>query len=243
MDASHDRYDELALGHVLGGLDPVDSAEFRSHLVACRTCRLRVAELRDLASELEAAEREERTLARLKTEVRSDEDEAAPDEVADEGIRGALPLVAFISVIVLAAGFWAYQLRAENSELLSATERRETTLAMLAEADRVDVELERGVTGTVVTDRTRFAFTLAGLPTELPEGHILALWLEDATGESRLLELVPGPIRDGRLAMHGEHDGAAGLLVTVQAMDSLDVPDDHPLVRAELDDPVVLPSS
>jgi anti-sigma factor RsiW len=69
MADEHRRFEHLAVGHVLGGLDPVDAAEFRVHLTGCRDCRRRVAELRAIATDMAAAEREERAASRLQTEV------------------------------------------------------------------------------------------------------------------------------------------------------------------------------
>lgn len=238
----HDRYDELAVGHVLGGLDPVDAAEFRSHLVGCRSCRLRVAELRDLAAELATAEREERAAARLKTELRGEDESGAADlgeegpEVAG-GWRRSLPLVAIVSVAVIVAGSWAYQIRTQNEELLEVTERREATLALLAEGEQVATTFRAGVSGPVMVDPTRVGLSLAGLPDELPEGHVLALWLRDVDGRTRLLDAFETAPRDGRLALHAVHDGATTLLVTVQPV-GMETPAERPLVRAELHEPL-----
>ncbi|MFP4235713.1 MAG: zf-HC2 domain-containing protein, partial [Nitriliruptoraceae bacterium] len=60
MGEAHTRFESLAVGHVLGGLRPEQAREFRQHLRSCEGCRARVAELEQIASELAAAEREER---------------------------------------------------------------------------------------------------------------------------------------------------------------------------------------
>ena len=235
MDAaSHDRFDEFAVGHVLGGLDPVDAAEFRSHLIGCRVCRLRVAELRDLASELAAAAREERAAARVKTEVREDEP-AEPDQTEERGQRLSrfVPIIAVAAALVLAGAFWLFQVRDQNATLLSATEQRETTLAMLAEAEPADAALAPGVTGIVVSDQSRIAFTLSGVPSLLPDGHVLAVWLVDG-GDSVVARLVAGEIPEGRLALSTDREGASELVITVQPTSSLDAPAGRELVRAQL---------
>jgi len=59
----HARFEQLALSHVLGGLDRGDADDFRSHLRTCAPCRARVAELRGISSSLDAAAREERRRA------------------------------------------------------------------------------------------------------------------------------------------------------------------------------------
>ena len=80
MDA-HQRYERMAVGHVLGGLDEVDAAAFRAHLVGCRDCRKRVNELRDIASDLATAAREERAAVRSAIEVEKRTDQDAPEAV------------------------------------------------------------------------------------------------------------------------------------------------------------------
>jgi anti-sigma factor RsiW len=69
MGNGHERYDGLALDHVLGGLSGRAASEFRSHLASCGACRSRVDELRGIAAELGEIERDERSRARLQTEV------------------------------------------------------------------------------------------------------------------------------------------------------------------------------
>lgn len=236
MKGDHDRYDELAVGHVLGGLDPVDSAEFRSHLIGCRNCRLRVAELRDLASELAAAEREERAAARVKTEVR---DELGDDPEDDERSGGAagrrfVPLIALGAALVLAAAFWVFQIRDQNSTLLAATERREMTLAMLAEEQQVETELASSVEGIVVRGDEEVAFTVSGVPIVLPDSEVVAIWLLGEEGPLGPPQMLSGPIEAGRLAMHLPHEDAVALVVTVQPFESLDAPAGRQLLRAEL---------
>lgn len=178
MGAGHERYEELAVGHVLGGLDPVDAADFRSHLVTCRDCRLRVAELRDLASDLAAAEREERTAAQVKTEVVRRDAPPEPEKTSAWNltprflvIAGALVLAVFIAL-----AFWNAHLRESRRQLLAASERREVTLATLAEADPVAAKFAPGVSGMVAADRNRVALTVGGVPT-VPAEEVVAVWL------------------------------------------------------------------
>ncbi|MDX1619986.1 MAG: zf-HC2 domain-containing protein [Nitriliruptorales bacterium] len=240
MTDAHDRYDELAVGHVLGGLDPVDAAEFRSHLVGCRNCRLRVAELRDLASELAAAEREERAAARVQTQVRNEDGEEDADDAAPERgpLRGSLPFVALVAAVVLAAGFWVFQLRDHNDTLLAATEQRETTLAMLAEAERLEAEFADGVTGIVVADDEEFALTVSGMPTLLPDGHVLVVWLVGTSNSGdEVVRAITDLHQGGRLALHAPHKGAQAVLVTAQPPSPEGGPAGRELVRAPLDQP------
>lgn len=44
---THDRYDELAVGHALDALEPSDEAEFLAHLPTCAACQAAVTEHRD----------------------------------------------------------------------------------------------------------------------------------------------------------------------------------------------------
>ncbi len=61
--SSHRRFEDMALAHVLGGLNEARSRMFRDHLAECERCRARVDELQELASDLAGIEREARSEA------------------------------------------------------------------------------------------------------------------------------------------------------------------------------------
>lgn len=217
MADAHRRYEQMAVGHVLGGLDAVDAAEFRTHLVGCRHCRLRVAELRGIASDLAAAEREERVAARVKTEVarRQDQDDDTPDR-GGELSRRALVMIGAVAALV-AAGLltWNFHLRDVNRTLLEATDAREQVLSMLASGEQVDAVLHEGVQGLVSVEDDQVALDLAGVPA-VGDGRWLAVWLVNGEPPHRYEAFAAGAVQDGRFATHLAHRGADRLVVTLE---------------------------
>lgn len=217
MSDAHQRYEEMAVGHVLGGLDPVDAAEFRSHLVGCRHCRMRVAELRGIASELAAAEREERVAARVKTEV------ARREEQEDEGPERSWTAQGRTVVIALAVGAlavvgllaWNFHLRDVNRTLLETTVDRERVLSMLSSGELIEAELHGGVDGLVAVEGDEVALDLAGMPAIGPE-RWLAVWLVDGEPPHRYESFLTGAVQEGRFATHLSRRGADRVVVSVE---------------------------
>lgn len=233
MEQDHGRFEELAVGHVLGGLAEDDASAFRAHLLDCRHCRRRVAELRDLASDLHAVEREERAALRVRTETQqNDRDEA--DEPTDKVRIAVAPAAAVVVLLaVLLLGFWNYHLRSQNDALLRATEAREQLLASFAEGDLVVGEFADGVSGTIVRDGPRVAFTLSGIP-DLTEGERLVVWLETSDGITPVAVITEAELDDGRLATVHRESSARRLLVTVEPMTIPEEPSGPTLVEAPL---------
>jgi hypothetical protein len=175
MAPGHERYEQLAVGHVLGGLAAADASDFRDHLLGCRPCRARVAELRDLASDLAVAEREERAALRLKTETPTrrelPEFEPAP-------ARRAARVVAVVLTVVLVSVFavWNAHLRTQNMTLLRNAELREQTLAALGSGEALPTRFRQGVDGVVVADGDRIAYSFTDLPVPAAAER-LVVWL------------------------------------------------------------------
>jgi hypothetical protein len=152
MTGEHERYEQLAVGHVLGGLDAADAAEFRTHLLGCRDCRLRVAELRDIAADLAAAERDERAQAQVQTEVarrvEDDEGPSGPDPAPQRiGVRHVTVATVVVLVLAGAMAFWNLHLRTASSTYARVAEYRGDTLRELATGVPVEVELADGRRG------------------------------------------------------------------------------------------------
>lgn len=230
MAAEHERFEALAVGHVLGGLDEDSASTFRSHLIGCRDCRLRVAELRDLASDLAAVERQERAQLRVKTELADaggerDEGEQRPAGRA-AGI-GVLVLLALLAIV----GFWNLHLRQTNAALLATTEVREDTLAQLSSGVAVPVVTAPRVAATVVVDEQQVAFTISGLP-RLDEDERLVVWFEGSG--ARTLDYLPDQVIGGLAAYHLDLDGAQRMLVTVEEGGVPEAPSGDVLVEATL---------
>lgn len=233
----HDHFESLAVGHVFGGLDAGQLAAFRSHLVTCDRCRRRVAELRDIAADLAAVERDERARAATKTQVRRQQE--AP---ADDAYVGGHQDVAWgrtalaIGGVLLAIGlvFWNFHLRQTNATLAAALTTSESVLAELAEGQPLSADLAMGVTGFVVLGEEHVALDLATLPSLTP-AQVIVIWFEDSDGTVRRQAMVPASrIEDGRLALLASHDGAVRMTVTVEDVPAGLQPEGASMVTADL---------
>lgn len=236
----HDeQWDELALGHVLGGLRDEDASAFRGHLVGCPACRARVAELRSMASDLAIAEREERASLRLRTEVEARREPTASDEAAERARtlqrRGAVA-GAVLLVLVLALAMWNAHLRTEGAELREVASNHARTLTVIGAGTVVPAETSGTVTGVVSVDGDRVAFSLAGLPTPDTDER-LVVWVEDDDGVEAVDAYLPSRValEDGRLAGTVSAVDARRFLVTIEQADGAARPTGTRVVEARLD--------
>lgn len=199
MANEHGRYDELALDHVLGGLSGRDASVFRSHLASCEDCRSRVAELRGIADELGAVERDERSRSRIRTEVaRRDEDpgpahDASPTRKLTVGHVAALTVV----VLLLAAGvaFWNLHLRTVVGAYESVVDAQSDALSDLASGVLVEADLADGVAGRMALNDDQLAFALTGI--DIDDRDVIAVWVTRGTGETELAAVAPGELLRG----------------------------------------------
>jgi anti-sigma-K factor RskA len=237
MTSEHERYEALAVGHVLGGLDAAAAADFRTHLLGCRDCRLRVAELRDLAADLAAAERDERAQAQVRTEVarRVDADEVPPVEPPSRiGIRHVTVATVVVVLFAAAMAFWNLHLRTASTTYASVAEYRGDTLRELASGVPVATELATGVQGLVVVDGDQVAFTLDGLP-RLADDERLVVWLTGTDdGDVPALRIHALQVGAGVLAGHIEDRGAEELVITRQRGTPTSSPAGEVIARADL---------
>lgn len=217
MSDAHQRYEEMAVGHVLGGLDPVDAAEFRSHLVGCRHCRMRVAELRGIASELAAAEREERVAARVKTEVarRQEQDEDEPERSWRTPVRSMAVVLVLGGLLAVGLLAWNFHLRDVNRTLLQTAVDRERVLSMLSSGELVPAEMHEGVGGLVAVEGGEVALDLSGLPS-IGTDRWLAVWFVDGEPPEPYESFLGSAVQDGRFATHLDHRGADRVVVSVE---------------------------
>lgn len=212
---AHERYEELAVGHVLGGLTAPDAAAFRAHLVGCRDCRLRVAELRDIAADLVAAEREERAQAQVRTEVAERTIEDEPPPVPPRLSSRTLALGLVLAVVVLGVlAFWNLHLRTQVEATTLLVDRQETALAELAAGVTVAVEVVDPASGLVVTDDEQVAFSFVDLPA-LTGSERYVVWLTGVDGDEDGPVLVARP-GDRRVAGAVDQRGADELRITVE---------------------------
>jgi hypothetical protein len=221
MDDGHERYRQLAVSHVLGGLDPDDAAAFRSHLQGCRDCRARVAELRGIASDLERAERDERARATVQTEVvrRQPEGEPEATEAGEPtgpriGVRQVTIAAVIVMVLAGAMAFWNLHLRTTNAVVVTVAEQHADTLEVLAAGTPVDVEAEHPVRGLAAVDGERVALTLTGV--EATEGARLVAWLRDGADVTPVAELQRREVGEGSVALVVEDRDADVLEITVE---------------------------
>lgn len=243
----HDeRWDQLALGHVLGGLPDVDASAFRGHLAGCSQCRARVAELRSMASDLAAAEREERATQRLRTQIESRREvpPSQEDDTSERWRRRAVVVGGVVLLLVVALSLWNAHLRSQNSMLRTIAESHARTLTDLGAGTSVPAQTSGDVTGVVGVNGDNVAYSLAGLP-ELATGERLVVWLE-VDGEVVTEDVyLPAHLarEQGRLAASISAPGASRLLVTVEPVttrfDGSVLPESpgEVIVEAELDGP------
>ena len=211
----HDaHWDELALGHVLGGLSSGDGSRFRRHLVGCELCRGRVAELRGVASAMADAEREELASAR---DVLDGEVSMRPGRpVVPPQWKVLATSVVVVLTVVLLSG-WVAQLRTENAELRWVTDVQERALATLGTGDVLTLRGDVGPVGAIAVTSDRVAFTLTRVP-EVAAGRQLVVWL-DVDGDPRpVAAYTAGTIEDGWLASAVAVVGATRMRVTDEGL-------------------------
>lgn len=234
--AHHEHWDELALGHVLGGLPQGEASAFRGHLVDCRQCRARVAELRSMASDLVAVEREERSSRRTETQTEARREVEGQTEAAlsDRRRWGVLAAIVVGALVLGGLSFWNAHLRAQNEQLVDLAQVQERTMDVLGAGTPVPVQSSDAVTGVVVVDGDRVAYALSGLPVP-SSGERLVVWLEvNDELQSRAVH-TPAQIEPGRLASWLAAADASRLLITTESIMVPDQPRGQPIVEADLD--------
>ena len=118
--ADHAQFEELAVGHVSGGLSSNQAQVFRAHLLDCPQCRARVGELRAIASDLADVERDERRTRteepvqvkrRARVATREQEREQPPPPAGNRVVF----IVGLVFVVLLSV--WNFTLRSSNAQL------------------------------------------------------------------------------------------------------------------------------
>lgn len=236
MGDEHARFEELAVGHVLGGLPAADAAAFRDHLGGCRTCRSRVAELRGIADDLAAAERDERARAVVRTEVPRRADEEEPDTglaTGRIGLRQVTFAVVIVALLATAMGFWNLHLRTASATYYTAAEARGETLKTLAEGTPTEVETAGPVTAYAALDGDTIAVTIGGLAPLDGETWLVA-WFQEADGQRALRLAAPGGLDDGAVSFRDVVGSATEIVVTREPQQGSAVPSAPPVVRIPL---------
>jgi hypothetical protein len=217
MKEEHGNFERLVVGHVLGDLPDVDASRFRSHLLGCRDCRARVAELRGIAADLADAERDELARARVRTEAprRVDHpDEPHPRDGQRLTVRHVTAAAVVVVVLAAAMAFWNLHLRATSANSLAIAQDQGATLEALANGLPLELELASGISGIAVADGERVALSLTGVPTPAENEVLVAWFLGGSDGPAPFAVAPAGQPLDGNLAVTIEDPGASDLVIT-----------------------------
>ena len=207
----HSRFEQLALSHVLGGIDRGDADEFRTHLRACPDCRARVAELRGISSTLDAAARDERRRVA----------EGAPPERRDAPVTGVprrgprtVGVVLLSLALVMGFAFWNLHLRTSADAYLAAAEERSAILRDLATGTLVDDPSLDLVAARVSVFGSRVALVIAdGGP--LGSDERLVAWLMPlGSSTDEAVVLAVGPTASTEVAVRVQRGSATHVVVT-----------------------------
>jgi hypothetical protein len=208
----HARYEQLALSHVLGGMEKGDANDFRAHLRGCEHCRSRVAELRGISSTLDAAARDERRRVAEAPPERRDRS-TQQDERQGRG-RRSLGVVLLAVVAVLAFGFWNLHLRASADAYFATAEEQAAILRDLAVGELLEDPTFGPVDARVGVAGPRVVLVIAdGGP--LGSDERLVAWLEPlGSSPTEAIVLSVGPRPSTEVASRFERGAATALVVT-----------------------------
>jgi hypothetical protein len=208
---THARYEQLALSHVLGGLARGDADDFRTHLQDCGPCRARVAELRGISSDLDAAAREERRRAAEHPPARREEPVAA--SAAPRGPRRLGVLLVAIA-LVAGFGFWNLHLRTTAESYFVAAEERGAILRDVGSGTLLEgVELEDYDARVAVTAQRLALIVADGGPLGSDE-RLVAWLLPIGSSVDEAVVLAVGPRPESEVAVRIERGAATELVVT-----------------------------
>ncbi len=238
MASGHGRYEQMAVGHVLGGLSPRQAADFRNHLHNCGQCRSRVAELHGIADDLAAAEREERTRSPVRTEVapRAGVQERETGRGGRIGVGHVTVAVVVVLVLAAAMAFWNLHLRSTAAAYLGVVEAQGDALERLALGVELEVDTRGDVVGRLVTDGSTITLTLAELA-PLGDDERLVAWFAGAPEPEQTPPRViagPGELEEGSVAVSLDTDGARELTVTREVGTAQEQPEGPVVLEARL---------
>lgn len=179
----HRYFEELAVSHVVGGLDESEGRVFRAHLLECGECRAQVGELRAIAHDLADIERDERRVRAAKA-IDTKRREAEDDDLDDDELPGdsrasrIAVVVGLVLIIVLSA--WNFTLRSQNVSLAERNRQSVEAGSVIEFGSRWDVIHEDGVQGTVKELNDRLAVLIVSAqPT-----HDYEIAIETNTGDT-----------------------------------------------------------
>jgi len=188
---SHNEFEELAAGYVLGALEPDDEHVFQQHLGGCPACEANVRELEAVVGELAYAAPPVNPPETLWAGIRREIEPQAARRVATPGVaprrragRRLLPGLAAAAaiLIVVALSVWNLSLRDENAAIRDrvAALERATQLANDPSAKLVtmdEVPGPEGAQATVIASsrQDRGVLLVQSLP-PLARNRVYELW-------------------------------------------------------------------
>jgi hypothetical protein len=196
--SAHRPYEDMAVAHVLGGLDSDQGRIFRAHLLECSDCRARVGELRAIASDLatvERDERRERSAKAVETKRRQEEEQQVEPPSTRPVPRWALGVLVLALVGALA---YAVVLRGNVDRLEQALVDRLDASAALEHGEELDVRFSAaGVTATAKANGNRIVLLMEGMDS----GTAYGVYLVDDQGSSGAQTIYRNPLvaRDGKV--------------------------------------------
>lgn len=131
----HRYFEELAVSHVVGGLDESEGSVFRAHLLECDDCRAQVGELRAIAHDLADVERDERRVRAAKavdTKRRESEEDEEEEELPQSARASRLVIVVGLVLVVLLSA-WNFTLRGGVERLIALNHEAVEAAAVLNE--------------------------------------------------------------------------------------------------------------
>lgn len=204
MTSEHEKWDELAVGHVLSALEPEDEEIFARHLRGCSLCLRTITEMTAVASHLAYAAPPSEPPAELKDSIfdavrRTGRPPALPNQrpglesisagsassrVFREPSRWVRALSMAAGVIVIVGlGLWNVNLRATAELSQQAVARLERVERLTADPStlRVAMTSGSGAKGTALVRGSEVVTLVNGLPKNDPNS-IYVVWYQDETG-------------------------------------------------------------
>jgi anti-sigma factor RsiW len=217
----HRQFEDMAVAHVLGGLDETSGRVFRAHLVDCSDCRARVGELRSIAHDLAGVEQAERRVrAARAVEMKSRETDAGPSGPPRSTWRSRWgPRLLFFGVLLAVLGLAAYTfaLRSHVANLQVGLEEQRHASAALEFGETLRLEyVAPGVSATAKVHGERLVVLVDGVGEAV---HGLYL-LQGAGADAHTLRREPMRPTDGRLFFLTELRGDEDRLVVTQPAES-----------------------
>lgn len=238
----------LAVPYALHALPDDEVALFEEHLAKCGSCRAEVAEVRETATRLGAAEsvpppadlkarvmeqiRQVRPLPPVVAEE-SDRPDVRPDSVWRRWFpRLAAGLATAATLAAVALGIELYDTRQE----LDAAHAQTAELSHMLEAEDVEITTMSGddFGGMVVLSRAQDAAMLMVHGMDAPSGQVYQLWFIDESGARPAGVLSDAD--DGEMTMHAAHGvgDASSLGMTLEPAGGSDRPTSDPVMMIDL---------